>query len=166
MKKVILVLVAIFGIAFAAKAQDNAIGVRLSGGYQWYCAEISYQRSIGAPHCIETDLGYRVDDEFDIGYLFLTGIYQLHFDFSAAKNLGWFFGFGPCLDILYYDGHSGYDNPINFAGAVGVVGQVGMDYHFNVIPLQLALDYRPCLYLIPNATFQWGDLGISIRYKF
>ena len=166
MKKAILLVVAVMGFAFTAKAQNNALGVRLSGGNQWYCAEISYQRSLSAPHRIETDLGYRVDDEFDIGYLFLTGVYQLHFDISAAKNLGWYFGFGPRLEILYYDGHSGYDNPINFAGALGVVGQVGMDYHFNAIPLQLALDFRPCLYLVPTTVFRWADFGLSIRYKF
>ena len=131
MKKTILLVVAVLGFAFAAKAQNNAIGARISGGNQWYCAEISYQRSLDAPNRIETDLGYRVDDEFDIGYLFLTGVYQLHFDISSAKNLGWYFGFGPRLEILYYDGHPGYDNPINFAGALGVVGQVSMDYHFD-----------------------------------
>ena len=70
MKKAILLVVAVMGFAFAAKAQNNALGVRLSGGNQWYCAEISYQRSLDAPHRIEADLGYRVDDYFDIGYLF------------------------------------------------------------------------------------------------
>ena len=166
MKKAILIVVAVMGLAFAAKAQNNALGVRLSGGNQWYCGEISYQRSINDLNRIEADLGYRVDDEYDIGYLFLTGVYQLHFDISAAKNLGWYFGFGTRLEILYYDGHSGYDNPINFAGALGVVGQVGMDYHFDAIPLQLSLDFRPCFYLIPNAMLRWADFGLSIRYRF
>ena len=165
MKKVILLVVAVMGLAFAAKAQNNAIGVRFSGGNQWYCGEISYQRSLGAPYRFEADLGYRVDDYFDIGYLFLTGVYQLHLDISAAKNLGWYFGFGARLEIFNYDGHS-YNHPINFAGAVGVVGQVGMDYHFNAIPLQLALDFRPCLYLVPTTVFRWADFGLSIRYKF
>ena len=165
MKKAILLVVAVMGLAFAAKAQNNAIGVRLSGGNQWYCAEISYQRSLGAPHRVEADLGYLVDDQFDLGYLFLAGVYQLHFDISADKNLGWYFGFGPRLELFCYDGHS-YYNPINFTGAVGVVGQVGMDYHFNAIPLQLSLDFRPCLYIIPNGEFRWADFGISIRYRF
>ncbi len=165
LKKAIFLAVAVIGLAFAAKAQNNAIGVRLSGGNQWYCGEISYQRSINDLNRIEADLGYRVDDEYDIGYLFLTGVYQLHFDISAAKNLGWYFGFGPRFELFYYDGHS-YNHPINFAGAAGAVGQVGMDYHFNAIPLQLSLDFRPCLYLIPNAVLRWADFGLSIRYRF
>lgn len=165
MKKVLFILFAVIGFGFAASAQNNAIGVRLSGGNQWYCGEISYQRSLGAPHRIEADLGYRFDDFYRMGNLFLVGVYQLSYEISAVKNLGWYFGFGPRLEIFNYDGHS-YNHPINFAGAVGVVGQVGMDYHFNAIPLQLALDFRPCLYLVPNTLFRWSDFGLSIRYKF
>ena len=160
MKKVLLILFAVIGFGFAASAQNNAIGVRLSGGDQWYCAEISYQQSIGATHRIEADLGYRVDDYYDIGYLFLTGVYQLHFDIPAVKNLGWYFGFGPRVELFYYD------KSFYFSGGVGAVGQIGMDYHFDAIPLQLSMDFRPCLYLIPYNVFQWGDFALSIRYTF
>ena len=160
MKKAILLVVAVIGFSFAAKAQNNAIGVRLSGGNQWYCAEISYQRSLGDTHRIEADLGCRVDDEYDIGYLFLTGVYQLHFDISSAKNLGWYFGFGPRVELF------SYDKSFYFSGGVGIVGQIGMDYHFDAIPLQLSLDFRPCLYLIPYNAFRWGDFALGIRYLF
>ena len=163
MKKVLLILFAVIGFSFAACAQNNAIGVRLSGGNQWYCAEISYQRNLGAPHRIEADLGYRVDDYYDIGYLFLVGVYQLHFDIPAVKNLGWYFGFGPRFELLNYS-----ENSFDYFGAIGVVGQVGVDYHFDAIPLQLSLDFRPCFYLIPyNASpFQWHDFALGIRYTF
>ena len=165
MQKVILLVVAVMGLAFAAKAQNNAIGVRLSGGNQWYCGEISYQRSLGDRHRIEADLGYRFDDLYRMGDLFLVGVYQLHFDIPAVENLGWYFGFGPRFELFYYDGSS-YNHPFGFAGTVGVVGQVGVDYHFDAIPLQFSLDFRPCLFLIPNAFFLWRDFGLSIRYRF
>ena len=162
MKKVLLILFAVIGFGFAASAQNNAIGVRLSGGNQWYCGEISYQRSLGAPHRIEADLGYRIDDYYDMGYLFLVGVYQLHFDIPAVKDLGWYFGFGPRFEFLNYAEHS-----FGFSDAVGgVVGQVGVDYHFDTIPLQLSLDFRPCLYLIPYNAFQWRDFALGIRYTF
>ena len=57
-------------------------------------------------------------------------------------------------------------HPFHFAGAAGAVGQVGMDYHFNAIPFQLSLDFRPCLFLIPNTVFQWADFGLSVQYRF
>ena len=165
MKKVLILLLATIGLAIAAKAQNNAIGVRLSGGNQWYCGEISYQRSLGDSNRFEADLGYRFDDQHNLGYLFLVGVYQLHFDFSAVNNLGWYFGFGPRFELFYYDG-SLYDKSFNFAGALGLVGQVGFDYHFDAIPLQLSLDFRPCMFLIPNAVFRWGELALGIRYRF
>ena len=160
MKKVLLILFAVIGFGFAASAQNNAIGVRLSGGNQWYCGEISYQRSLGAPHRIEADLGYRFDDFNKMGNLFLVGVYQLSYEISAVKNLGWYFGFGPRVELFYYD------KSFYFSGGVGVVGQIGMDYHFDAIPLQLSLDFRPCLYLIPYNAFRWGDFALGIRYLF
>lgn len=172
MKKVILtLLMAFFAVgAFAQNEENNirtpnALGVRLSGGNQWYCAEISYQRSLGAPHRIEADLGYRFDDFYRMGDLFLVGVYQLHFDIPAVENLGWYFGFGPRLELFYYDA-SHYDRSFHFSGNLGVTGQIGVDYHFKAIPLQLALDFRPCLFIIPNSAFLWRDFGIDIRYCF
>lgn len=161
MKKVLLILFAVIGFGFTASAQNNAIGVRLSGGNQWYCAEISYQRNLGSPHRIEADLGYRIDDYYDMGYLVLVGVYQLHFDIPAVKDLGWYFGFGPKFEFLNYAEHS-----FGFSGEAGVVGQVGVDYHFDAIPLQLSLDFRPCLYLIPYNAFRWSDFALGIRYTF
>ena len=164
-KKAILLVVAVMGLAFAAKAQNNAIGVRLSGGDQWYCGEISYQRSLGDSNRLEADLGYRFDDQYNLGYLFLVGAYQLHFDILAVENLGWYFGFGPRFELFYYDG-SLYAKSFNFSGALGLVGQIGVDYHFDAIPLQLSLDFRPCLFLIPYTVFRWGELALSIRYSY
>lgn len=160
MKKVLFILFAVIGFGFAASAQNNAIGVRLSGGNQWYCGEISYQRSLGAPHRIEADLGYRFDDFYRMGNLFLVGVYQLSYEISAVKNLGWYFGFGPRVELF------SYDKSFYFSGGVGIVGQIGMDYHFDAIPLQLSLDFRPCLYLIPYNAFRWGDFALGIRYLF
>ena len=172
MKKVVLtLLMAIFAIgAFAQNEENNiripnAIGVRLSGGNQWYSGEISYQRSLSNRNRIEADLGYRFDDFYRMGDLFLVGVYQLHFDITAAKNLGWYFGFGPRLELFYYDA-SQYDKSFHFSGNLGVAGQVGLDYYFKAIPLQLALDFRPCLFFFPHSAFLWRDFGISIRYCF
>ena len=88
------------------------------------------------------------------------GVYQLAYEIPAVKNLGWYFGFGPRVELF------SYDKSFYFSGGVGVVGQIGMDYHFDAIPLQLSLDFRPCLYLIPNTAFRWKDYALGIRYTF
>ena len=55
MKKLLLVLVAVMGLTFAANAQN--IGVRLGGG-QGFGAELSYQQGLGGMNRLEADLGY------------------------------------------------------------------------------------------------------------
>lgn len=153
MKKLLLVLIAVVGISFAANAQ-NAIGVRLGGG-QGYGAELSFQKGLGGASRVEADLGYR--SYYSVNWLAFTAIYQLHYDISAVPNLGWYAGVGGRVDLYTYSGTS---------IALGVVGQAGIDYQFDVLPLQLSLDIRPCLYLYPATDFQWGDIALGIRYTF
>jgi opacity protein-like surface antigen len=154
MKKLLLVLVAVMGITFAANAQDNAIGVRLGGG-QGYNAEISFQKGLGASR-LEFDLGYHNWE--NAGSFALSALYQFHKEFGSVPSLGWYLGVGGKLD--YYSGAG------SSAVAVGVLGQAGLDYHFNAVPLQLSLDIRPCFYVVPNTYFHWGDIALGIRYMF
>ena len=153
MKKLLLVLVAVLGITFAANAQ-RAIGVRLGGG-QGYGAELSYQQGLGGMNRLEADLGYR--SYYGASWLSLAALYQAHFDINAVPNLGWYAGVGGRFD-LYTGGGTQL--------AIGVVGQAGLDYHFDQLPLQLSLDIRPCLYLYPATSFQWGDIALGIHYMF
>ena len=153
MKKLLLVLIAVIGISFAASAQ-NAIGVSLGGG-EGYGAELSYQKGIGGMNRLEFDLGYR--SWSDVNWFALSAIYQAHFDINAVPNLGWYVGAGARVDLYTYSGTS---------IALGVVGQAGIDYHFDALPLQLSLDIRPCFYVYPETSFQWGDVALGIRYMF
>ncbi|MBP5573900.1 MAG: hypothetical protein J6X40_07020 [Bacteroidales bacterium] len=153
MKKLLLVLIAVIGISFAANAQ-NAIGVRLGGG-QGYNAELSFQKGLGASR-LEFDLGWH---NFEHSSAFsLAAIYQFHQGIAAVPNLGWFVGVGGKLD--YWSAL-----PSNNVG-LGIVGQAGLDYQFQAVPLQLSLDIRPCFYLIPDTNFHWGDVALGIRYTF
>lgn len=154
MKKLLLVLIAVIGISFAANAQDNAIGVRIGGG-QGYNAELSFQKGLGASR-LEFDLGWH---NYEHSSAFsLAAIYQFHQDIAAVPNLGWFVGIGGKLD--YWSALSS-DNI-----GLGIVGQAGLDYAFKALPLQLSLDIRPCFYLIPETNLHWGDVALGIRYMF
>lgn len=154
MKKLLLVLVAVMGLTFAANAQDNALGVRLGGG-QGYNAEISFQKGLGISR-LEFDLGYHNWE--NAGSISLAALYQMHKEFASVQNLGWYVGAGAKLD--YYSGGG------SSALALGVLGQAGLDYHFNAVPLQLSLDIRPCFYVLPSTAFHWGDIALGIRYMF
>ncbi len=153
MKKLLLVLIAVIGISFAANAQ-NAIGVRLGGG-QGSNAELSFQKGMGTSR-LEFDLGWHNYEH--ASSFFFAALYQFHQDIAAVPNLGWFVGVGGKVD--YWSALS--SNNIG----LGIVGQAGLDYYFQAVPLQLSLDIRPCFYLIPDTDFHWGDVALGIRYTF
>ena len=154
MKKLLLVLIAVMGLTFAANAQNRAIGGRFGGG-QGYGAELSYQQGLGGANRLEADLGYY--GGYGYSHLGLTALYQYHFDINAIPNLGWYAGAGARVDLYTYSGAS---------VALGIAGQAGLDYYLQKLPLQLSLDIRTCFYLYPATTFYWGDIALGVRYTF
>ena len=159
MKKLLLVLIAVVGLAFTANAQNNAIGLRLGGTYYDHHytpgTELSFQTGMGTGR-LEADLGDYFGDGFS--YLGLAAIYQLHFDIAAVPNLGWYAGLGGKADLWLGSNNSSL--------GVAAVGQLGLDYYFQALPLQLSLDYRPALYFLPSLYFTPADIALGIRYTF
>ena len=151
MKKVLLIMVAVMGLAFAANAQNN-LGLRFGGG-QGYNAEISWQHGLGGNR-LEADLGWA--NYKDASSFSLTGIYQFVFD--LPYNFAWFIGPGASFGMATVEGELKF--------ALALAGQVGIEYDFAAIPLQLSLDVRPRLNVIPSTTFRWGDIALGIRYMF
>ena len=152
MKKLLLVLIAVMGISFAANAQNNAIGVRLGTD-----AEVSLQLGMGDHNRLELDLGVNgLLNWNEYRFFSLTGIYQWHW--NIVEGLGWYVG--PGAQVSYFQTTAG-NNYFN----VSVGGQIGLDYDFP-IPLQLSLDARPMWNFLGNyAGFGWGAC-FGIRYQF
>lgn len=142
MKKIILVAAMVLGFAVAASAQPRAIGARLG-----YGVDLSYQHSVGS-NFIEADLGLG-----DFNYLNVAATYNF---MISEFGSGWGFYAGPGLAVA--------------AGKelfhVGIAGQVGLEYTFNV-PVQLSLDMRPQLGYTGNGFGIWGWYPhLGIRYRF
>lgn len=152
MKKLVLILVAVMGIAFAANAQNDNLGVRIGGG-QGYNAELSWQHGLGGNR-LETDLGWA--NYKNLSSFSLTAIYQ--FVFGITDNFAWYIGPGAHLGLLSSEGETHF--------GLALAGQVGIEYDFSAIPLQLSLDIRPRFNLIPSTNFHWGDIALGIRYMF
>lgn len=154
MKKFILTLVLAVSIvgALSAQVSGKAIGVRF-GGFSGYGGEITYQHPLGNANRLEVDLGV---NHYGFG---LSGVYQWVWDLSElADGFNWYAGVGGGLGS--YD----FDNT-NHNFGVGVLGQVGIEYNFN-IPLQLSLDYRPGIYIMPNVSGIYDGICLSARFKF
>ena len=151
MKKLSVLLVAIFALGFAANAQD-ALGLRFGGGSN-YGAEISYQKGLGANR-LEFDLGLKLNSESN--FFYLAGIYQWKGDFTDW--LGWYAG--PGVKVSYC---------VNHGVGLAIAGQAGLEAHFASLPLQFTLDVRPEYeFILPQTcvnNFGWA-LALGIRYQF
>lgn len=147
MKKMFLIAVLAIGFASVTNAQvdGNAIGIRFGNG-----GEISYQHALGSANRLELDLGF---GSWAYGGVYLNGAYQWVWDLSAlATGFNWYTGVGGALGI-------------NNGLGLGVLGQLGIEYNFN-IPIQLSLDWRPTFYLIPGTHFGYDGIALGVRYKF
>lgn len=153
MKKVLLVLVAVMGLTFAANAQN--IGVRLKSGNllfpgESYGAEFSYQQPIG-DNRLELDAGYSYGQ-----YINLAAAY--HWTFPIAGDFGWFIG--PCANLGYCVNHG-------FGLSAGAQG--GVEWHPSNIPLQVSIDARPLYdFLMDKDCYYKGfapGVAVGVRYR-
>lgn len=169
MKKLIIVLLAVFALGSAALAQGNsekyAIGLRLGGGYGWGIGvmdnfnanvEVSAMLGVGPKlNRIELDLGWR-HWHFDCLGLYAT--YQWRW--NIVKGLHWYVGPGAGVNFWF----NAY-NPVSLS----IGGQVGLEYNFD-FPLQLSLDIRPMIGIIDpwDNSNLWPDMSAAfgIRYRF
>lgn len=162
MRRLILFTVLVMGI-LCANAQDiskNAIGLRL-GDNDGFGGEISYQRGLQANNRLEFDLGWRSSNHVDA--IKLVGLYQWVWNIQGGFN--WYAGAGAGLGTWNVDYKGAKDDGFYFL----VAGDIGIEYNFDNVPLQLSLDFRPELYLNSD---DWRednfgpDIALGIRYKW
>lgn len=161
MKKIILSAFMLMGLAFSSQAQDiskNALGLRL-GSNDGFGGEISYQRKLSRENRLEADLGWRNSNS--VSAIKVVGLYQWVWELD--KGFNWYAGAGAGLGSWSTD--SKYNND---SGSFALIaGDVGIEYNFDQVPIQLSLDYRPEFYLNNGYRKDLGsDIALGIRYKF
>lgn len=165
MKKIILSAFMLIGLAFSAQAQDiskNALGLRL-GSNDGFGGEISYQRGLSDNNRLELDLGWRNSNNVDA--FKLTGVYQWVWNIDGDFN--WYAGVGGGVGNWNIDNdNNNFDNDSRTFAFVA--GNLGIEYGFEEVPIQLSLDIRPELYFSDNFSGDnFGpDIALGIRYQF
>ncbi len=140
----LFVLVMSMVSAINAQVSKKAIGLR----FNYSGAEATYQHPLGNANRLEFDLGL---NSYGLG---LNGVYQWVWDLSAvAPGVNWYAGAGAALGVY------------SKSFGIGILGQIGIEYNFEV-PLQLSLDYRQGLYVIPSLVASYDGVCLSARYKF
>ncbi len=157
----------LLGLALSTQAQDiskNALGLRL-GDNDGFGGEISYQRGLSKNNRLELDLGFRNSKNVDA--LKLAGIYQWVWNIEGGLN--WYAGIGGGLGSWSYDYNQGNQKFEDNGVFIFVAGDLGIEYNFKEVPIQLSLDIRPELYFNSDdyRDDNFGpDLALGIRYRF
>ena len=154
MKKLIVIVALMLGIAVAASAQPRALGLR---GGAW-ASELSYQHSLGE-NFLEVDLGWWYSGGLNVAAAYAFSIAPLGpFNFYA----------GPAADVYTYKYVN--DNLDEAMGlGLGIGAQIGIEYIFDEIPFQISLDWRPMFNILhaPGAgAFGYEGIALGLRYAF
>jgi hypothetical protein len=160
MKKIItgIFIVALFSIAGSASAQDykTAVGIRLSSSAAIVNNSISIKHFVTEKMAIEGLLSF--GDPLAIGAL--AEIHQP----IGESGIKWFYGGGAYLGFVksYNPNTLKNETDANF----GAMGVLGLDYKFQNIPLNLALDWKPELNLVSDINFEPAAIGFTARFTF
>ena len=144
MKKLLLIVSLMIGIASVTQAQSQYIGARGGNG-----GELSYQKELSSTNRIEADLGY-----YYYYGINLTGVYQWVKPIPGVEGLEWFYGGGATISLASY--YNSFD--------LGLAGNIGIDYNFS-FPLQIGLDYRPAIMFLGSG-FNYQGYAFSARWRF
>ena len=150
MKRYSLNLLLIFIVSSFSilKAQDYKVGlgVRLSNATPTLNNSLTIKYFMTEQHALEGLISF--GSRFGIGAL-----YEVHKP-TTATGLSWFFGGGAYI---------GFEDSNTYFGPTGIIG---LDYKFTNIPLNLSLDWKPELDIIPDINFVPDAFAISARFTF
>jgi len=153
-----LVLLAATSLYNRVSAQDYkfAMGVRFSSAAPTLSNSVSVKYFMDETRALEGLISF--GDRFGIGAL-----YEKHQLIGGTPAFTWFYGAGGYLgfetvtDVNHVQSHK------TFLGPTGIVG---LDYKFQNAPLNLSLDWKPELDIIPKINFVPDAFALTARFTF
>src|SRR6476660_8623545 len=143
-----LLLVLVISSFSILQAQDYKVGlgVRLSNATPTLSNSVTIKYFMNEKSALEGLVSF--GSRFGIG-----GLYEVHKP-TTATGLNWFFGGGAYIG--FQDGNT----------SLGPTGIIGLDYKFTNVPLNLSLDWKPELDIIPDINFVPDAFALSARFTF
>ncbi|HZE84490.1 MAG TPA: hypothetical protein VE035_09280 [Puia sp.] len=130
-------------------AQDYkvAIGVRLSSASPTLSNSVSVKYFMNERDALEGLVSFGT--RFGVG-----GLFERHQLIGNTPALTWFYGLG---------GYLGFQDRNTYLGPTGIVG---LDYKFANAPLNISLDWKPELDIIPAINFVPDAFAFTARFTF
>lgn len=150
-----------------AQGYTTGVGIRLGG----ITSGITLKHFIGSSNALEGIVS------FGRHSFLITGLYEKHTAFPKAEGLSWFFGGGAHVGFFqdgygyryfYYKSHGNkikieevgyYDNRTSF----GLDFILGIDYKFKNAPINVSLDVKPFVDIVPGFYGYW-EPGFTFRF--
>jgi len=141
----LLIIVLIF-CSGKASGQDYkfALGLRLSNSTPTLNNSITGKYFVTDQTAVEGMIAF--GSKFGIG-----GLLEVHKPLDV-EGLKWFYGGGAYLGFLDKNAY------------VGPTGIIGLDYKFKAVPINLSLDWKPELDIIPAINFIPDAFALSVRF--
>ena len=163
MKKLLISLVALLSLSFAAQAQDYdyTFGVRAGYGAA-FTLEASGQAFVNDVNRIEVDLGMRFNRD--------TPVKDIYYPYGPILSTSWQWHLFLAGGFGIYGGPAlQFSLPAWHHFSMGAGAQVGLDYQFDA-PFQIGVDFRPIYNfcgpfqgIVPRQGFDL-NVGICLRY--
>lgn len=147
MKKILFFAVILISTLTFSQSYKTAIGFK--GGYPGF-GSLNAKHYLKASHAIEASIGGNAN------FLWLQGIYEINKSLPTS-GMNWYLGIGPSLGIA-----NTMNNTTDGLYLMGT-GLIGIEYTFQDLPINIALDTGPNLQFIPNIGLRWGG-GLAVRY--
>ena len=130
-----------------AQAQDYrlGLGIRLSNSTPTLNNSFSVKYFATDKTAVEGLLSF--GNRFGLG-----GLLEFYKPFAGAEGLSWFYGGGAYVG---FEDHNTY---------LGPTGIIGLDYKFPTIPLNLSIDWKPELDILPDINFVPDAFAVSVRF--
>jgi hypothetical protein len=152
MKAFLLIVIFSAGFIASASAQTETpdpnyrlgLGIRLSNAIPTISSAITGKYFVTDRSAVEGLLSF--GSRFGLGALL-----ELHKP-TNIEGLKWFYGGGAYV---------GFENGDTYLGPTGILG---IDYKFTNVPINLSLDWKPELDLLPEINFVPDAFALSVRF--
>ncbi len=150
MKKIIFSLfILTHYFSFSQKTYQTAIGVK--GGFPGY-GSINVKHGLGGSKYIEASMGGLGRRSYGNGFYVLG---DLVFNNNLSDGFLWYYGAGAMVGFS--------SNTVNSYFQLAPYAVAGLEYVFEDLPLNIAVETGPYLFVLPQLNFVWGG-GVALRY--
>ena len=153
MRKLLLAFFICSGFAITSlQAQEFNQDYKLGLGIRFSNASPTLSNSVSVKYFLNEKSAVDALISFGGSRFGIGGLYEIHTPLNATPGLKWYYGAG---------GYVGFQDHDTYLGPTGVIG---LDYKFQNIPLNLSLDWKPELDIIPRINFVPDAFGLTARF--